>query len=1502
MKGQLSSTTVRAESNLYLCGRLVGGADEDYTESADDETDDDETNDEDEWSGYESDGQLSDGELDARRSALDYMSTKPRFSEFVHDRGKKLLIVSWNINGWSARVRAALHVIIHKQHPDIICLQEGYVQYAESRRAKSMNRCIIKGYTAYSSEFGKAVTLVRNGVQHEELPIGCAQDKIADDRVKDLVVKSHGDPEYEKYRDTRSGWLMTKLYAVAIRVYSTRRDVQCVIINHYRPQQGEQGGCSPKNLEEGIRRLKAIPRLSRHQFVCLADINAHDKTWMNGLSKSATAMKVGAEIRDWMIKENWQVLTNGQPTRIGVVSIAGVKTITKTAPDIIMAGPKFDADKATCWQENWAIKQLSDHLPQYLMISSDSSFIEDVPEQFAIKDGADADWEGWAAKMDVVVSEWRANGGDTLRAAVDEYVEWYARKGKWDEARAEEILKKHALKREDICRIVMSFVTATVEMSKKHFGMRRLPKPGEAKPWITNEMKRAWHDWQEFRDRYHSRSRSKRRRMKGEFIRRENQIAEIFARGCDKWVNQIMDKYAHSTSLTTRQMASIFKYNSKSGGTTPCWKNSQGDVIASNSQEQCDKYQGEVAHQFEEWDWPPFDKDDEIDAELDAFKNERFNRITSNEREQYLRDLSAPISVEEIKKSITKSDANSATYDDLFSYKYLKKCEDIADRVLYGSYNAVWLFKSRPEELNESTCKLMPKPGRPLDDMASYRPITLQCIFAKPFDAIVATRYLSYGIRTKAISSEHFGFIRGVSTKEAMLYLLDSVWQQLEDGQSAHLLLFDFKSAFDTIEQQPFVDSLSDDFGITGHAKEFFVEAFKGRRGRVCVNGCYSSWRLNPLGLGQGWPPAAIAFIYSVTDFEVVKRITMPVRQPIALGEEDSKDAEESTERRISLGIRMPCFADDTSVVNDGSTSGLLLERQLNRVAEVMAYIARLKKLIFVAKKQKYMVLSRGSDEEHRAEYLNLTINGQQIEREYDCVRVLGLHIDRALTWEAHITKMLGKVRTAYMTLYQRYRCARSIAARWMPLLMESFVLSRMAYFADVWTTASKAALEPVKKIYNQMVRLANGSALSASIDFECCQLNWPNFENWAAAQRASLFTRIIRTPDTSALHDCIKRRWAQWQIEREDDDLRLCKELESIEEYERTIEGIDCYKDVDIIDGYLSKAEDNVDDFDRRDDDDEACDDPTQKPRRKRDITAIDKAFEQAAMWGTSDYVFMKGVGWDDIPKRVSYSLVPHAIPTNAKWELRVDDKNDELAEPWEGFSRSWLAMYVKHHFDVKECDVWVIMTDGSVKEFSGGAGFYACRLSDYDKIDYEALRAAKFKHKLIKDDDLLEAFNNSMFASKLVSRRATIEFCELEAVAMMLENLIEHLEDADENTELPKVISFSIDSCTVLEWMAGECLNYDKLVYDRLSVIYEKIRELDRWGIETVWSWVHAHNAEALNENADILAKVAMMNARFTGNWSAGFSTTYGEREWINYGEKAAKKEAKRRAIEMT
>ena len=103
----------------------------------------------------------------------------------------------------------------------------------------------------------------------------------------------------------------------------------------------------------------------------------------------------------------------------------------------------------------------------------------------------------------------------------------------------------------------------------------------------------------------------------------------------------------------------------------------------------------------------------------------------------------------------------------------------------------------------------------------------------------------------------------GTGTEDCLLYTLDIIEQQQRAGLPAHVVLLDWKSAFDTVPHAQFIDMLEADFGMHGHALSYF-SCFRGRKGRVEINNYTSEWRADPLGLMQGWPPASVAYAASL--------------------------------------------------------------------------------------------------------------------------------------------------------------------------------------------------------------------------------------------------------------------------------------------------------------------------------------------------------------------------------------------------------------------------------------------------------------------------------------------------------------------------------------------------------------------------------------------------------------------------------------------------------------
>ena len=800
-------------------------------------------------------------------------------------------------------------------------------------------------------------------------------------------------------------------------------------------------------------------------------------------------------------------------------------------------------------------------------------------------------------------------------------------------------------------------------------------------------------------------------------------------------------------------------------------------------------------------------------------------------------------------------------------------------------YNAMYFLNARPEQLNWRTTCILPKPGKPANRKESWRPISLQSIFGKPFDSIIAARYLSYSIRTKSIAPAHFGFIRGVSTKEAVLFLLDSIRTQLDRGQAAHLILYDFKGAFDTVEQEPFIETLHEDFGISGNALEYMRSSFKGRRGRVHINGYYSAWQDDGLGLMQGWPTAAIAFILFSTDLELING--------------------------LNLGLRIPCFADDTAVCSDGSvTEPLQLQDNLNWCSTIIDYISEKKHLILTYIKQLYMVISEGrSDDAHKLLYLDLKIGGVEIKKVYDKVRYLGLMIDRRLKWDVHINTLLRGARGSYLAIYHRFRASHEMQAIWVPMLIEAFVISKLTYLVDIWSCTTLAILAPMRTFYNKLIRFAQAASLSANLTFEAVQLGWPCFEDWIEAHQAALFTRVIRTPDTCALHDIIQEKWLRWLEIRLGDDQHVADERHPQKPEERTLEGVDCFRSELVNNGYVSEPDENKE-FERRDAGDDGEFEVRKKKARKKVKMRdpIEVAFNRAKENMTTDYVFMNGVPFEAIIKRVSYHPRMLKVPTNSTFVLPLKKGDNPLGDDEEdtGFDVGWLRMWLQCHPEYEGIDenlVLVAMTDGSAKDMYGGCGFFACHLDAYDSLDMDDIHCAEYNPDELDAGLPANGLRDWIRCSSAVSRRSSIEYCELEAVVVMLRSLKGYFDALEEEDLLiPKVVSISIDSQVVLEWIAGHTYKYDIRVYRKLCDIYSGIRALRSWNVRLVWSWVHAHNEEVLNELADKLAKLAMLNMKQSASWLKNHSTIYGAAEWSNYGEKAAKKECRRMGINNT
>ena len=150
-------------------------------------------------------------------------------------------------------------------------------------------------------------------------------------------------------------------------------------------------------------------------------------------------------------------------------------------------------------------------------------------------------------------------------------------------------------------------------------------------------------------------------------------------------------------------------------------------------------------------------------------------------------------------------------------------------------------------------------------------------MFGKQLDVIMNARLLAFGIRMKIITKHHFGSIRGVGTTVALIFLMDLMAANATEKAETHVILFDYKGAFDTVIHAQLLDILENEYGINGNMIVYLRLCLTNRWGRVEVDGYFSEWREDVIGVGQGWPPASTIYILVAIDIDVVNELSLAV-------------------------------------------------------------------------------------------------------------------------------------------------------------------------------------------------------------------------------------------------------------------------------------------------------------------------------------------------------------------------------------------------------------------------------------------------------------------------------------------------------------------------------------------------------------------------------------------------------------------------------------------------
>ncbi len=133
----------------------------------------------------------------------------------------------------------------------------------------------------------------------------------------------------------------------------------------------------------------------------------------------------------------------------------------------------------------------------------------------------------------------------------------------------------------------------------------------------------------------------------------------------------------------------------------------------------------------------------------------------------------------------------------------------------------------------------------------SYRPVSLLPFIAKTLERVVFNQLSSFLSKHNLLDANQSGLRRGPSTKTALLSVTEALQIAKADSKSSVLILLDLSAAFDTVNHQILLSTLSS-LDITGIPLCWFESDLTGRSFRVAWGGEASTEHQLVTGVPQG--------------------------------------------------------------------------------------------------------------------------------------------------------------------------------------------------------------------------------------------------------------------------------------------------------------------------------------------------------------------------------------------------------------------------------------------------------------------------------------------------------------------------------------------------------------------------------------------------------------------------------------------------------------------------
>ena len=393
-----------------------------------------------------------------------------------------------------------------------------------------------------------------------------------------------------------------------------------------------------------------------------------------------------------------------------------------------------------------------------------------------------------------------------------------------------------------------------------------------------------------------------------------------------------------------------------------------------------------------------------------------------------------PISLSELRKSISKMKSSNSAGIDSITSRTLKKLITVLDIPLLNLVNSSIVSKTYPSNLK--LAKIIPlfkttdPPSSPTDP-AAYRGINILMTIGKVIDRVVLYQVLHYLVENQLISEAHHGAIRGKSTMTAVATIVDQWSTLVEEGVQFAGIALDQSAAYNVIDHRILLRKMKK-LGFQTETLDWFASYLEQREQTTYIDGFYSEkLHIGDKSVVQGSVLSCCLYLIYILDIPTIFHST---EHPIQ-------------EKDLCKEPTAQTYVDDIISTIQKKENMSLQESIISALDKFKIYMAA-NRLALNRQKTQVIIPARDND-------FPVQIKIPALPKDIENVRTLkflGVKIAQNLKWNTFLVEGENSLYSQLKTrLSALKKIQKFIPRKFAKVLANSIFMGKLMYGAEIW-------------------------------------------------------------------------------------------------------------------------------------------------------------------------------------------------------------------------------------------------------------------------------------------------------------------------------------------------------------------------------------------------------------------------------------------------------------------